>query len=277
MSRDERKPDTRSIELAFEIRAPIEAVFRALTEAGELVRWFPLEAGENPDGSIWMSWGDGARFSGRAADTDPPHRVRFVYRQPPPGRDPSSLRPEDFAEIATEYVLESPRGKTILRLVHSGFGGGSEWDDQFDATRTGWEVELRGLRHYLENHRGRDRLVAWARAPYAMTRPEAWDRLMSPSGLLANGSLEELAEGSPYRIRAANGDELEGVVQLLDPPRNFVATATNLGNSLLRVRLEDLYGRKEAHVWLSAYVWPRPNVEAFRDRWQVDLERWLTA
>jgi len=114
----------------------------SLTRTEELVRWFPLEAGENPDGSLWMSWGDGFRFEGRAAESDPPHRIRFVYH-PSTRPHPARLEPEDFAEIAIEYVLESDGGTTRLRLVHSGFGAGAEWDDQFEGTRTGWEVELR--------------------------------------------------------------------------------------------------------------------------------------
>lgn len=116
---------------------PSTPYWDALTRAEELVRWFLLEAGENPDGSLWMSFGEGFRFEGRAAESDPPHRIRFVYPQPPPGRDPASLKPEDYAQIATEYVLESDGGMTLLRLVHSGFGTEAEWDDQFEATRTG--------------------------------------------------------------------------------------------------------------------------------------------
>jgi uncharacterized protein YndB with AHSA1/START domain len=267
---------SRSLETRIRIEAPLEAVWEALTRAEELVRWFPLEAGENPDGSLWMSWGDGVRFEGRPAESDPPHRARFVYRQPPPGRDPATLKPEDFAEIATEYLLESEGGTTLLRLVHSGFGGGSEWDDQFEGTRTGWEVELRGLRHYLEHHRGRDRAVAWAKAPFASTRADAWDRLMSSRGLLAEGTLEGAREGAPYRIRAANGDRFEGVVALYDPPRNFVATVESWNRAFLRLRLEDLYGRREAHLWLSTYGLPRARTSEFQARWQSELERLLS-
>jgi hypothetical protein len=65
---------TRSLETEIRIDAPIEAVWDALTRAEELVRWFPLEAGENADDSMWMSWGEGFWFEGRAAEVDPPHR-----------------------------------------------------------------------------------------------------------------------------------------------------------------------------------------------------------
>ena len=58
----------------------------------------------------------------------------------------SQFLPMSLVEIATEYELERDAGKTTLRLVHSGFGDGAEWDDLFDATRAGWAFELRGLR-----------------------------------------------------------------------------------------------------------------------------------
>ncbi len=70
----------RSIETEIRIDAPFEAVWDALTRAEELVRWFPLEAGENVDGSIWMSCGS------RSALQDP-------IRVPPASTRPRSRDP----------------------------------------------------------------------------------------------------------------------------------------------------------------------------------------
>ena len=41
------------------IRQPPDIVWKALAEAEELARWFPLEARVTPGvgGSIWLSWG----------------------------------------------------------------------------------------------------------------------------------------------------------------------------------------------------------------------------
>lgn len=261
----------RSLEVEIAIDAPIEAVWKAITDAKELTRWFPPHAGENEDGTVWMSWDGENKFSGNVDLLEPGEKARFVYLQPPPGRDPSTLSPEDMVEIATEYRLETRLGKTVLRLVHSGFGDDESWDDLFDGTRTGWAFELRGLKHYLENHRGRDRTIAWAKAPYATSREEAWNRLMGSDGLLAEGSLAQAAEGTPYSLRAATGDTLEGTVEYLDPPKGFVATVDNWERSFLRVKLEDLYGLREAHVWLSSYALPQETVLAFQERWQSRL------
>ena len=272
MVETKRQKNVRTLETSIELDASIEDVWKALTEPEELVRWFPLEAGRNPDGSLWMSWGGGQKFSGEVPLSEPPHRLRAVHRQPPPGRDPASVPPEEFAEIATEYSLESERGKTILRVVDSGFGPEEEWDELFDATASGWRVELRGLRHYLEHHHGRDRRVAWARRAISCTREQAWDRMMSRDGLLAEGNLDRLSEGDDYAFTAATGDRFEGVVQLYMPPSNFVASMKGLNNALLRVRLEE-FGRREAQVWLSTYEVEPSEVDAFQARWDQRLER----
>ncbi len=50
--------EARAVEREIEIDAPVGAVWKALTDAEELTRWFPLNAGVTPGvgGSVWMSW-----------------------------------------------------------------------------------------------------------------------------------------------------------------------------------------------------------------------------
>jgi len=52
---------TRAFQMSLEIDASPEDVWRALTEAGELVRWFPVEARVTPGagGTMAWSWGEG--------------------------------------------------------------------------------------------------------------------------------------------------------------------------------------------------------------------------
>ena len=261
---------TRSIDVSLEIDASIEDVYKALTDASELVRWFPLEAGENEDGTVWMSFGDGNRFSGTVAASDPPRHVRLLYRQPPPGRDEKTLTEDDLVEIVTDYRLEIKGGKTVLRLVHSGFGDGSDWGELFDATRTGWAFQLRGLKHYLENHRGHDRIAAWAKSVYPGTRDEAWARLMSPDGL---GELGELKVGERYSTDSSFGESLAGEIRFIEPPASFVATVDGWNNGFLGVTLEDFCGVRKANVFLSAYDVPKSDVEALEKRWQTRLDQ----
>jgi uncharacterized protein YndB with AHSA1/START domain len=59
MTEDRTKGRTRQIEKKIQINVPVEAVWKALTDAQELMRWFPLDAKVEPGkgGSIWISWG----------------------------------------------------------------------------------------------------------------------------------------------------------------------------------------------------------------------------
>jgi len=42
----------------------------------------------------------------------------------------------------------------VLRLVHSGFGSGGDWDVEYDGTRQGWRACFLRLKLALEKHRG---------------------------------------------------------------------------------------------------------------------------
>lgn len=52
-----------------------------------------------------------------------------------------------------DYVLEAEGGKTVLRLVHSGFGSSADWDSEYEGTREGWSACFVGLKEGLEQHR----------------------------------------------------------------------------------------------------------------------------
>ncbi len=263
MTKQRRKPESRSVEMQLEIHAPLEAVWKALTEAEELTRWFPPEASVRPGegGKVRWSWGPPYDWESKIEIWEPHRHLRTTYEWAPGGAAPAAL--------AMDFYLEGRGGHTVVRLVHSGFGAGSEWDDEYDGVSRGWRYELRSLRHYLENHRGTPRLVAWARGPFAVSYEEAWKRLMSPQGLLRQGRLENPREGDPYSITAATGDTLQGKVLTWGPPKAFSGTAENLNNALFRVHCESSGLEKpEAWVWLAAYGLPEAEVRAFQNRWR---------
>ncbi len=91
----------RSAEGRVEIDAARERVWRALTEAGELERWFPLEAEVVPPeagGRIWMSWGDDQSAWLTVEAWEPPHHLRITWQW---GDGPAQV---------TDYRLESGGG-----------------------------------------------------------------------------------------------------------------------------------------------------------------------
>src|SRR5208282_609835 len=113
----------RRVEREIEVDAYVEQVWKALTEAKELTRWFPLEARVTPGvgGKIFVSWGPS--FEGEAEILAWEPGKKFAWK------DPMGL---------VEWTLESRGGKTVVRLLQSGFLGDSDWENEwFDSTSYG--------------------------------------------------------------------------------------------------------------------------------------------
>ena len=252
------KPRTgRSVEARVDIAAPVEAVWNALTKAEELTRWFPLDARVSPGkgGSIWISWGPPFEGASTIEIWEPNRRLKLTQGQ-------ESTEPQKEAvPLSIDYVLEGRGGTTTLRLVQSGFGEGSEWDDQYDGTRRGWQFELRSLAHYLEHHRGTPRRVGWSRRAVAVSREQAWERLTGPEGLRPDGSLAALRDGDAYRLRAGGGGLFEGRVVVCDSPHQFAGTVRGFNDALLRIAVEKCGPQLEAWLWLGTYGIPQAKAE----------------
>jgi uncharacterized protein YndB with AHSA1/START domain len=254
----EKPAAERATEASIEIDAPIEAVWKALNDAEELTRWFPLQAGVNPDGSVWMAWGDDFRFEGKPEVLDAPRYMRT-----------------SMLTMLTEVFLEARAGRTHLRLVQSGFGAGAEWDSELDATHRGWEFQLRGLKLYLERHRGTPRRVVWARRMHSLERPEAWRGLLGAEGLLGEGSLDGVRPGDPFRFRTADGDLFEGEATHHAPPLDFAGIVASWNDAYLRIWADDLplRGYRDVNLWLSTYGLTPAEVEGLEKRWAALLAR----
>ena len=239
----------RTIETELEIKAPIEAVWKALTDGQELTRWFPLNAKVKPGvgGSIWVSWGAPFEGESKIEAWEPNRHLRtgWPFTSSPDG-DPTPL--------TVDYHLESRGGSTVLRLVHAGFGVGPNWDNEYDGVTRGWAFELRGLRHYLENHRGKDRRVVWVNQPTSLSLEKAISRIIGPEGRVVRGRIDGLKEGDRFRLELVGMDEpLEGIVDINRPPRSFAATLKSFNNAYLRCDMENCGGREAAWVWFSTY------------------------
>ena len=262
----------RTFETEIEIDAPVESVWKALTEADELTRWFPLEAKVNPGvgGNVEMSWTKVySVWNSRIEIWEPNRRLRSVGAPKFTGGSAKEVTP-----LILDYFLEARGGKTILRVVHSGFRSVDDWDNEyFESFHQGWDFELRGLRHYLERHAGEHRLVAWAKADFRLPFDEAWARLMGPDAILKEGSLEGLQEGDRYTITSTTGEVFSGVVQVNTPSKQFSGTVENQNDSLLRVKLDPAKEGGNATVWLSTYRVPQAEVTAFEHRWNDVLQK----
>ncbi len=273
--------DTRSIEVTLEIAAPAEDVWRALTSAKELMRWFPIKARVDPGvgGKIWTYWEDNLAGFNTIAVWEPERHLRTGWFDP--GHVPVEDQPDTIfyrdvearSQLVVDYFLEAKGSTTTLRLVHSGFSRDAGWDDEFEGHRRGWTFELRSLRNYLEHHRGKDRYIAWVTRAIRIDDAAAWARLTSKDALLAEGSIEGLAAGERYALTTVHADRLEGEIILNEPPLQFAGTVENLDHSLVRAGIEGCTGERAMWFWVSFWGGDPARAEAVRIRWASKFEQ----
>jgi uncharacterized protein YndB with AHSA1/START domain len=265
---DPERDEAKVIETTVEIAASPAAVWKAITDPRELERWFPLQARVTPGegGEVFLSWGPPWEGVSRIDAWEPERRLRTR----------GFLEHGDASMV--EYTLEARGGKTVLRLVQSGFAKGGDWEDElFGGTERGWRYELRSLRHYLERHAGRDRVVAWPRVPVKGTAESLWRALLGRDGLAREGRVEGLVEGEAYRVVAATGDVLEGRVVVNDPPHEFAGTVEALNDALFCLRTHDVGGPQPgdghaASLFASTWGVAEKDVQALGERWRRLLD-----
>ena len=246
-------PLTRAVELEIEIDASPDAVWKAISEGDELVRWFPMEAKVDPGvgGRVWVSWGEGMAWSSRIAVWEPNRRLKSVD-EPPEGAPPFPV------EVAVEYEIQAREGRTVLRLVHSGFSAEADWDQFYDATVAGWTYFLRNLKHYLERHRGVPRkLIRWRR-PMTVAAAEVWRMLADPTGLGFAG----VKAGSRWTHELLPGVPPGGEVWMVRPPFNYACTIEGLNDAVLFIEMEPGGETWHCGIWLSTYGLPANDAAA---------------
>lgn len=274
-----RGETSQELEAEIELAADPEAVWAALTQAEELMNWFPLQAEVRPGegGVIHISW-DGSWESDMDIEVwEPGRHLRTSWPW-----TAEEGRADQPSSVVLDYYIEARQGGgTVLRLVHSGFPVGDEWEDIFDSTRKGWSYELRSLRHYLENHRGVQRTVARVRrAMEGLSNQLVWDRLWSGSGLLAAGSIEPIETGAEYSFTMPGGLELSGRILVGFPPTDLGATVAGIDNSLFRVTVGYEGGPTEppeVQLWLATWGVLREEIDRVESVWQGVLDRILGA
>jgi uncharacterized protein YndB with AHSA1/START domain len=232
------------------IDAPPERVWRALTDARELERWFPLLARVTPGegGSMRMSWGAEFDEGMEIATWDPPRHLGTLWPWP-----------KDRAVI-TDYHIEAEGGGTRVRVVTSGFSMDPEWDAWVEGTNRGWAFELRSLKHYLERHDGEDRRALFLRRRVAAPSGDVWSRLVGEGAVPSRWDEEErLDEAPPVQVAAL----------LADPV-----------GAMVRASVEPVHGpdgvdpdHVDATLWLSIWGEQAERVEALDADWTAWLEQ----
>jgi uncharacterized protein YndB with AHSA1/START domain len=130
-----------NIEITQRIDATPDRVFRALTDADELTRWFASSAESDPrtggDFVLRFEFEDEAKnhtYAGQYEAITPMERVRYPWNG-------------QFGETTVEFVLRPADRGTELTLLHSGWMEAAE-----EARRMhdqGWRFFLDNLERYL--------------------------------------------------------------------------------------------------------------------------------
>lgn len=277
------KPAGRFMEKTIEVKAPVDEVWRALTEADRLSRWFTTHAEVHDPGvggRIVLSWGPDFTGTTRIDIWEPLRHLRTVddrsQRQVSEvsaelGRD-AAAQPTAHTPLTVDFYLESRGETTTLRIVHSGFGDSEEWDREYDAIFRGWGLFLLTLRHYLERHPQDACHHTWVQEMFPTSRTIAWDRMVGVRGLCAVGSLRNLRHGDPFNITAVNGWELAGTIDHCRGPEDLAFTLSTQGDSLFRISLFDVGPGQGAYgLTLLAYGMEDDQFADWTSRWRTLL------
>ncbi|OBG39754.1 SRPBCC family protein [Mycobacterium sp. E3198] len=149
------------------LRAPLDRVWRAITEAEEFGRWFgvrfdgPFVAGEPVGATITPTTVDdevakrqephaGVRSTWHIVAIEP--QRRFAYRWHPCAGDPDV---DDEPTTLVEFTLaETPDG-VLLTITESGFDAipAARRSSAFESNSEGWAIQTDLVRRYLEDAR----------------------------------------------------------------------------------------------------------------------------
>ena len=146
---------TNSIEREIDLKAPIERVWRALTDHREFGAWFrvaldgPFVAGEMSSGRITHPGFEHVRWNARTVAIEPPHRFAFTWH-------PYAIDPDiDYSgeePTLVEFRLE-PRGEgTHLTITESGFDKipAHRRDEALRMNGGGWTAQLENIRSHVD-------------------------------------------------------------------------------------------------------------------------------
>lgn len=202
------KDDARWVEVdrrTLTTAADPEKVWEAWARPERLRQWFPDDArgAPEPGGELVHVW---SSFGGM----EMPHRVLAAE----PGRrllleadGPAGL------PFRQEILVEREGGATVLELVHYGFEDGAGWDGDLEGIDSGWQLALALLRHYLEEHFGRDRQAVFHMRPTTHDFDSIQPLFREAEGLARwltrsarSGSLVGKTVGDPVSLELGDGD-----------------------------------------------------------------------
>lgn len=146
---------TDRIEKSISIQAPVERVWRALTDHEEFGAWFrvrlesPFVLGEVSRGQITYSGYEHLKWEARVVAMDEPRLFAFTWH-------PYAVDPErDYSadpQTRVEFRLEAAGEGTNLLVVESGFDSlpPDRRDEALRMNTGGWETQVKNVKAHAE-------------------------------------------------------------------------------------------------------------------------------
>jgi uncharacterized protein YndB with AHSA1/START domain len=192
----------RSVQIEVEVPGTPEEVWQVIATGPGISSWFVPAEFEERDGkpiAMTLSFGPGMESRSVVTAWDPPRMFAKESDGWMPGSPP----------IANEWRVEARGGGScIIRIVHSLFASTDDWDNQLEATKSGWTAFFAILRLYLTHFRGQRSALMQVTAPAEGTEAEAWEALTEAVGL------KGLSVGQ-HCTAPAGAPALSGVVEYL--------------------------------------------------------------
>jgi uncharacterized protein YndB with AHSA1/START domain len=144
------------VEKQIELRAPIERVWRALTDPKEFGTWFrvaldgPFVAGQVSTGHITYAGYEHLKWEARVKRMEAPRLFAFEWH--PYAIDPNVDYSREPATLV-EFRLESTTGGTRLTVVESGFDAlpSHRRDEAWRMNDQGWSIQVQNIQSHVES------------------------------------------------------------------------------------------------------------------------------
>ncbi|MDX1494049.1 MAG: SRPBCC domain-containing protein [Longimicrobiales bacterium] len=197
---DERWTDEREIRIS----AEPEAVWAAWAEPDHVRRWFSDDArGELEAGGELVHEFDGhGEHRYQVVEVDAPRRLVLEGEM-------------DGRAFRQEVEIRSEGGSTVLRLVHSGFGSADPDSEIVQGIDSGWTMALAAMRHYVEQHFGKEKAMVSIFRPGRFDYEDLQRRYYLDGEGLSQWLTEDdvdLRSGEPVRLTIRGGHPLSGSI-----------------------------------------------------------------
>ena len=210
---------TDRIEKQTVLRAPLDRVWRAVSDSTEFGAWFKARFHEPfaPGRTLFAEFTEpgyvGRTFAVRVEAVEPRQRLAFRWR--PHEFDSAG---QDFSDSTlVEFLLEPHPEGTLLRIIESGFDGlpPEERETQLRANDAGWSEQIGRITDYVS---GTDRIEKRINISAPLER--VWRAISEPEqfaswfGLDAAGARFEV--GSPAEMKLSSPPEYAGMPFTID-------------------------------------------------------------